>query len=121
MRKRLLGLLISLMIPIFCLSKTIYQDTLLTQQDYKKIALILNEHNKLKIENKLLYQKIGNYDKLLKSYDKTDSLYRWQLNVYKNDLDSKEEEIILLNKKASIYKTASFVLVLGWIMYLILK
>lgn len=55
MRKRLLGLLISLMIPIFCLSKTIYQDTLLTQQDYKKIALILNEHNKLKIENKLLY------------------------------------------------------------------
>ena len=117
----LLGLLISLMIPISSLSKTIYPDTILTQQDYKKLALILTEHNKLKQENKLLVEKVNLYNEIFKSYSITDSIYKSQIKIYNKELDEKNKKLNKLDKQLSIYKSISMTIITGWIMYLILK
>lgn len=121
MRKMLLGLLISLMIPISSLSKTIYPDTILTQQDYKKLALILTEHDKLKQENKLLVEKVNLYNEIFKSYVLTDSLYKSQISIYKKEFDEKSKKLNKLDKQLSIYRAISITTIAGWIIYLILK
>lgn len=121
MKRILIGLLISLMIPISSSSRTIYPDTILTQQDYKKLALILTEHSKLKQENKLLVEKVDLYNKIFESYTLTDSLYKLQISNYKKESDEKTKNLNKLDKQLSVYRAISITIITGWIMYLILK
>ena len=99
--------LISLMIPIGCFSKTICQDTILTNQDLKKLNLILLQHNKWESETPLLNQQIYNYKDLCKSYEVSDSLHKESVKIYQNIIEEKSKDIKRLHKSNKIFKNIS--------------
>lgn len=121
MKKLWIGLLLNLLIPTYCLSKPIYPDTVLTKQDYKKIALLLNEHNLYKEENVLLKNQVSTYKELVKSYNKTDSVYKEQTKNLWEEIDKKDKQIKHLNSSIKVVKYSSVATIVGVILCLILK
>lgn len=87
-KKGLILLLISLVLPIRGLSQTTL-DSIQT----KTLCLILNEHQKLSEENPLLWQKINSLEELNFLYLKSDSLQKQALGEYENEIISNEAQI----------------------------
>ena len=93
-KKGLILLLLSLVVPIPILSQT----TLDSIQS-KTLCLILNEHEKLSIENPLLKQQISSLESLNKLYLKSDSLQKIEINLFKEK--SLNDEKIIKNLKST--------------------
>ena len=80
MKKSLLILLISILLPIAASSQSIclkiLNDSLvvITAKQLKATNLIFLEHGKLKAENEQLNKQIINYNKLIVNYQATDSI-----------------------------------------------
>lgn len=61
--------------------------------DVKEIAIICAEHQKLKIENPLLKEQISSYIRLNELNEKTDSIQKEEISLYKKEVDSNYKEI----------------------------
>lgn len=59
----------------------------------KTLCLILNEHEKLSIENPLLKQQISSLEELNQLNVKKDSLKNEEINIYKDKIASSENQI----------------------------
>lgn len=113
MRKYIILLLLSLLIPTVSFSQDILPDTirhrldngvLINPHQLKTANLIFIEHQKLCKENQLLYEQLDNYKELYETSEKIDSLYLIQLDEQSasctteieqlNDVIKKKERII---------------------------
>lgn len=111
-RKGLILFLFNLLLPIPGLS----QITLDSIQS-KTLCLILNEHEKLSIENPLLKQQINSLEELNKFYIESDSMRTIQIDLFKDKITS-DEKIIKKQKKLIIGSSVGGVLlfILGLIL-----
>lgn len=78
MKKWLMMLLISLLIPMNCFSDTISVDTL------KLINIIFVDRDRLENENNLLKKEISSYKELEQMYIQSDSLKSYQIELYRD-------------------------------------
>ena len=69
--------------------------------------LILIQHNKWENEVPILYKQIDTYQKLCKSYEVSDSIYKKKESLYKKELTTKNDSIKELRKSNKIYKHIS--------------
>lgn len=76
----------------------------------KETNLIFIEHNKLLLENDLLYEQLSNYEKENLSLSQLDSIRSHQIKNYQNLTTSYQNEIKNLNKELSKKKKS----LLGW-------
>ena len=100
MKRILILFFISLMLQIGSFSQTISPDILLTAQDLKKLNLILVQHSKWESEVPMLYKQIDTYQKLCKSYELSDS-------IYKKEIDNQNSTIKKLHKSNKVLKHIS--------------
>ena len=107
MKRILILFFISLMLPIGSFSQIISPDTLLTAQDLKKLNLILVQHSKWESEVPILYKQIDTYQKICKSYEISDSIYKEKESLYKEELTNKNKSIKKLRKSNKILKHVS--------------
>lgn len=120
MRKNLLILLISLLLPMWCFSQTTYpkltSDSLIviTPQQLKATNLIFLEHKKLKLQVPELNKQIVSYESLINSYVRSDSLKNSQVKELTNYIEVSEQvrkdqlrEINKLKSKNQLYKGLS--------------
>lgn len=84
--------LILLLISLLPMTRVLCQITLDSGQT-KTLCLILNEHEKLSIENPLLKQQILSLEELNKFYVKTDSIRKIEVNTCKEKIVSDERQI----------------------------
>lgn len=92
----------------------------------KYANLIFVEHEKLLIENNLLYDQIGNYQNKLRISEKTDSLRVCQISEYEKLEEIYKLQIQDLNKHISkkdktVLKIGCFTLGVSTILLLLLK
>lgn len=110
MRKNLLILAISLVLPMYCSSQTIFpkivQDSLIviTPQQLKITNLIFLEHRKLLAENKELYSKLDLQDKLLSKYESNITTLNSVVVNYKELNNINKELLLSKDKEISRYK-----------------
>ena len=69
----------------------------------KTLCLILNEHEKLSIENPLLKEQINSLETLNELYIESDSIQKTEIDLYKDKIVSDEKQIKKL--KSSQKKT----------------
>ena len=105
MRKLLITLLISLLIPINCFSDSISVDTL------KLINIIFVERDKLENENSLLKKEINSFKELEKLYVQSDSLKNCEIDLYKEKSKKDERKIKKLKRTKNGVIVGSGVLV----------
>ena len=102
MRRFVLLLFISLLIPIACISQTTYpviRDSivLITPSQLKTTNLIFNEHSYLKKENSLLKEKVSTLENINFNYEKLDSLNKIKYESSIKQLNSVIKKKKLLN------------------------
>ena len=107
MKRILILFFISLMLQIGSFSQTISPDILLTAQDLKKLNLILVQHSKWESEVPILYKQIDTYQKLCKSYELSDSIYKEKELLYKKEIDNQNSTIKKLYKSNKVLKHIS--------------
>lgn len=102
-KKGLILLFLNLYLPIPLLSQNISDSILI-----KTTAIIFAEHEKLSIENPLLKKQIKSLEELNKLYETSDSLYKEEINTYKekSKLDNLKIKKLESSKKKTIF-TAS--------------
>ena len=107
MKKIVLLLLISLLIPITSISQTISRDSLITitPTQLKQINLIFNEHSSLKKEKEVYLEQINSYERVIDNYQQLDSVNIVKSKLYKQELQNKENIISELNKEMKTSKT----------------
>lgn len=120
-KKLLLILLLNLNITIV-FSQEIISKNLLTKESgeldtLKIVNIIFSEHEKFLNENVLLKNKITSLEKLNSIYESKDSLRNTEINLYKEELISKNEKISKL--KSSQKKILGGSLVGGIVLFLI--
>jgi hypothetical protein len=93
-KKGLILFLFSLLAPIQGSSQT----TLDSIQS-KTLCLILNEHEKLSIENPLLKQQINSLEKLNSLYIQSDSIQKLEIEEYQKTIDTNGKELESTKKK----------------------
>lgn len=69
--------------------------------------LILVQHSKWESEVPILYKQIDTYQKLCKSYEISDSIYKEKESLYKEELTNKNKSIKKLRKSNKILKHVS--------------
>jgi uncharacterized coiled-coil DUF342 family protein len=107
MRKLLIILFISLLIPTLSISQTISKNTIeITQEQLKTTNLIFAEHDKWSKEIPILNSQIKLYQDLVQNYNKEDSLKNKQIVLYKDQINDNIKTINKLNKNIKIVKTA---------------
>ena len=111
-KKGLVLLSISLLLPIQAISQITLDST-----DCKTLCLILNEHEKLSIENPLLKQQIISLEDLNQLYIETDSIQRIEIQTYSDKVASDEK---IINKLKSTKKKLIFGSSVGGIVLFIL-
>ena len=79
----------------------------MTAQDLKKLNLILVQHSKWENEVPILYKQIDTYQKLCKSYEVSDSIYKEKESLYKKELINKNDSIKKLRKSNRVLKHIS--------------
>lgn len=137
MRKNLLILLTSLLLPMWCSSQTMYpkltRDSLIviTPQQLKTTNLIFLEHKKLKAETVQLYTQLEAFDLLLYNSAKVDSIKN--LQIYTLMANAKESDVLIQKQATAIVKKdrsnrilrgvaiGGFVVGIGGIILLIVK
>lgn len=72
---------------------------LITSEQLKYTNLIFVEHEKLLIENDLLYQEIDSYEYELETWRNQDSIRLNELNTYAQLTDNQNLQILNLNKE----------------------
>lgn len=99
-KKGLLLLFLSLAPQIQVISQTT-----LDSIQAKTLCLILNEHEKLTVENPLLKQQIKSLEELNQLYLKSDSIRIKEMDLYKDKIASDEKEInkLKITNKKIIY------------------
>lgn len=107
MKKIVLLLSISLLIPITSISQTISKDSLITitPTQLKQINLIFNEHSSLKKEKEVYLEQINSYERVIDNYQQLDSVNIVKSKLYKQELQNKENTISKLNKAIKTSKT----------------
>jgi hypothetical protein len=107
MKKIVLLLSISLLIPITSISQTISKDSLITitPTQLKQINLIFNEHSSLKKEKEVYLEQINSYERVIDNYQQLDSVNIVKSKLYKQELQNKEKIISELNKSMKTSKT----------------
>ena len=107
MKKIVLLLSISLLIPITSISQTISKDSLITitPTQLKQINLIFNEHSSLKKEKEVYLEQINSYERVIDNYQQLDSVNIVKSKLYKQELQNKENTISELNKVIKTSKT----------------
>ena len=107
MKKIVLLLSISLLIPITSISQTISKDSLITitPTQLKQINLIFNEHSSLKKEKEVYLEQINSYERVIDNYQQLDSVNIVKSKLYKQELQNKENTISELNKAIKTSKT----------------
>ena len=101
MKQFIIVLLVSLLIPIACISQTIYPQKvndsliLITAKQLKQSNLIFAEHNTLLIQNDLLSKRVSTLKQLNNNWKTTDSIKTVNYN----------DSIKTMNKKFKVYKT----------------
>lgn len=137
MRKNLLILLTSLLLPMWGSSQTTYpkltRDSLIviTPQQLKTTNLIFLEHKKLKAETVQLYTQLEAFDLLLYNSAKVDSIKN--LQIYTLMANAKESDVLIQRQATAIVKKdrsnrilrgvaiGGFVVGIGGIILLIVK
>lgn len=137
MRKNLLILLTSLLLPMWGSSQTTYpkltRDSLIviTPQQLKTTNLIFLEHKKLKAETVQLYTQLEAFDLLLYNSAKVDSIKN--LQIYTLMANAKESDVLIQKQATAIVKKdrsnrilrgvaiGGFVVGIGGIILLIVK
>ena len=69
--------------------------------------LILVQHSKWESEVPILYKQIDTYQKLCKSYEVSDSIYKEKESLYKKELTNKNDSIKKLRKFNKVLKHIS--------------
>lgn len=130
--KRIATLLLTILLATtICFSQNISSETSpdsivsITSEQLRYTNLIFAEHEKLLVENDLLYTQIGNYQDKLNVAERTDSLRAQQISQYKkigdiyalrigdlNDCISKKDRTILGLKIGCITVSVGAVLLL---------
>ena len=87
-KKLLILLFLNLLLPTTSSSQITFDSI-----EVKTIALILNEHEKLSVENTLLWQQVYSLEDLNKLYILSDSLQKEELKVYENKVSSDAKKI----------------------------
>lgn len=107
MKKIVLLLSISLLIPIMSISQTISRDSLITitPTQLKQINLIFNEHSSLKKEKEVYLEQINSYERVIDNYQQLDSVNIVKSKLYKQELQNKDNIISELNKEIKTSKT----------------
>ena len=73
----------------------------MTAKDLKKLNLILVQHSKWESEVPMLYKQIDTYQKLCKSYELSDSIYK------EKEIDNQNSTIKKLHKSNKVLKHVS--------------
>lgn len=131
MKKILILLLITLLVPIYAFSITTStqtkQDSIVyvTAQDIKYANLIFIEHKKFMRENKILKEQVEDYEKVIKIANEVDSLRIEQINTLSDDYI---QQINILNKNLQrkdknlkYWKIGGITVSIGLLLFILLK
>lgn len=110
MKKRLLGLIICLLIPLssFCITTSDSIATNLTVSEVRTLNNILIEHYKWSKQVPLYKYQILNYQKLIENNNKVDSLRMNEIKFLNIQVQKNEETINKLNKSLKVRKIFEF-------------
>lgn len=134
MKKLVTLFFLILLMPITCFSQNILvkenNDTivLITPKQLKETNLIFIEHQKLLIENDLLFKQISNYKLDNALLNKTDSLRALQLTNYKEltksyslKIEQLDKEIKKKNNNLLVWRVGGITISAGLLIWLLLK
>lgn len=133
--KKLVLVLFIIMLPMITsssqnISTKIELDSivLITPSQLKETNLIFAEHQKLLLENSLLYEQVSNYEKANQILTQADSLKSLQLDNYKLLSKSYSDQISTLTnkltkktKEAICWKVGGISVSIGLLVWLLLK
>lgn len=131
MKKILILLLITLLVPISAFSTTTStqtnQDSIVyvTAQDIKYANLIFIEHKKLIKENDILKKQVVDYEKVVEIANEVDSLRVEQIKTLDKDytirINSLNDEIKRKNSHLTYWKVGSVTVTIGLLLFILLK
>ena len=137
MKKSLLILVISLLLPTFGFSQSTFPKLIndsivaITTKQLKATNLIFLEHQKLKQENQELTKQISDYKNLIANYNATDAIKTAQIKEYdkaayilNNQNQKQATQIVKLqksNKKWRSWTVGGFALSLAFLGILVIK
>lgn len=101
---------------------------LITPSQLKETNLIFAEHQKLLLENSLLYEQVSNYEKANQILTQADSLKSLQLDNYKllsksysDQISTLTNELTKKTKEAICWKVGGISVSIGLLVWLLLK
>lgn len=131
MKKILILLLITLLVPISAFSTTTStqtnQDSIVyvTAQDIKYANLIFIEHKKLIKENDILKKQVVDYEKVVEIANEVDSLRVEQIKTLDKDytirINNLNDEIKRKNNHLTYWKLGSVTVTVGLLLFILLK